>query len=623
MLLDLGAFRAEDFDALFEGTRAVAWEAWLPPSARFPVRGRSVKSQLSSVPACQSIVKKAIVERLRTAHGAEELLEDGPSFPVEVALLEDEARLLLDTSGAGLHKRGYRPVAGGAPLKETLAAGLVLLTVWDRDQPFLDPFCGTGTIPIEAALIARNRAPGARRSFVSESWPAIPTSIWKQAREQARDLERPPGEAPIVASDVDEEALRIARWSAEQAGVSEIRVARRAFSDAACPGEGGCLVTNPPYGERLGGSDDIAALYRSMPSVFRRFPTWSIYVLTARRDFERLVGQEASRRRKLFNGPLECNYYQFFGPRPGRDADRPAFGGISEKSRQQAALFRNRLKKRAHHLRKWPKRFGTDVYRLYEGDIKEVPLLVDRYGDSLWMAPLPFRLESRTPAEQEDWLELMARTAGEALDVEPRRIIVEGRKSSPRAIAIREAGTRFEVHLAGDTAPGVEPSDRELRRIFREEASGKRALVLGSGEGSFGVVAALGGASSVTLVEPSKENQSRARRNFELNALPLEGHRFVVSDAASFLASEEGAPYEVVLLNLPPLEALGELLPRLRSLVIPGGVVFVSVPHERARLDLRLGESWESEELTDRVTPEDHRKRPRSVLRLRKLRLKP
>lgn len=620
VLLELGAFPAEDFDALFEGTRALAWEAWLPPSARFPVRGRSVKSRLASVPACQSVVKKAIVERLRSALGARELPEDGPFFPVEVALLEDEARLLLDTSGVGLHKRGYRPVSGGAPLKETLAAGLVLLTVWHRNSPFLDPFCGTGTLPIEAALVARNRAPGLARDFASESWPAIPAPVWKRAREQARDLERTPSEAPIVGSDVDEGALAIARWSAEKAGASEIRFSRRAFEDAAPPGEGGCLVTNPPYGERLGEPEDVVPLYRGMPLVFRRFASWSIYVLTARRDFEKLVGQEARRRRKLFNGPLECTFYQFFGPRPGRERDRPAFGGLSDRSERQAELFRNRLKKRARHLRKWPKRLGTDVYRLYEGDIKEVPLVVDRYGDFLRLAPLPFRVEARTPAEQEDWLDLMARTAAEALELDRERVVLVGRSSAPRRTAVRESSALFEVHLGEDEPPGIEPSDRELRKLLREEASGKRVLVLGSGEGSFGVVAKLGGASAVTLVEPSRTLSSRARRNFELNDLSLAESRFVVSEPAPFLDADR-SDYDLALFRPADPGAIDEDLARLRPRLAPGGLVLLVTPHDRAWRRAPSSAGWESEELTERMTPEEHRKRPRSVHRLRKLEL--
>lgn len=319
VLVELDRFEARDFGELFDQTFDVPWEDWIPKLAAFPVRGRSVKSALSSVPACQRIVKKAIVERLRKAHGVRTLPEKGPSIPVEVALLENEVRLVLDTTGVGLHKRGYRTTAGAAPLKETLAAGLVLLTFWRRGRPFLDPFCGTGTIAIEAALIGRNRAPGIARTFVAEKWPRWERSLWSHAREEAKGAEAPTLDEPVRASDVDADVLRLARAAAREAKVSEdIRFETRAFADVEGFGEYGAVVTNPPYGERLGESEEVRALYRSMPGVFERFPSWSFYVLTSERDFEALYGRKADKRRKLFNGPVECTYYQFFGPKPPR-----------------------------------------------------------------------------------------------------------------------------------------------------------------------------------------------------------------------------------------------------------------------------------------------------------------
>lgn len=319
VLVELDRFEARDFGALFDQTHDVPWEDWIPKLAAFPVRGRSVKSALSSVPACQRIVKKAIVERLRKAHGVRTLPEKGPSFPVEVAILENEVRLVLDTTGVGLHKRGYRTAAGTAPLKETLAAGLVLLTFWRRGRPFLDPFCGTGTIAIEAALIGRNRAPGLGRTFAAENWPHFEASLWSRAREEARDQEAPALDEPVRASDADAAVLRLARAAAREAKVSEdIRFETRSFADAFGFGEYGALVTNPPYGERIGESEEVHAIYSSMPAVFERFPSWSFYVLTSERNFEALYGRKADRRRKLYNGPVECTCYQFFGPKPPR-----------------------------------------------------------------------------------------------------------------------------------------------------------------------------------------------------------------------------------------------------------------------------------------------------------------
>jgi putative N6-adenine-specific DNA methylase len=313
----VGEFPAGDFEQLFEATRDLPWEQWLPPDAAFPVNGRSIKSRLSSVPACQRAVKKAIVDRLRAAYRRHELPETGATFRVELSLLKDVATLSLDTTGASLHKRGYRQMAGAAPLKETLAAAMVQLSFWRPDRPLLDPFCGSGTIPIEAALWAGNRAPGLMRAFAAESWPALPARMWATAREEARGLEVALSELSIEGSDIDAALLQRARQHARQAGVADwIRFQQRDLATLSDAREYGCMIGNPPYGERMGGETAISALYASMSQVFARLPTWSFYMLTSYPDFERVLGRTADRRRKLYNGRLECTYYQFHGPRP-------------------------------------------------------------------------------------------------------------------------------------------------------------------------------------------------------------------------------------------------------------------------------------------------------------------
>lgn len=319
VLLKVGSFFARDFGELFEGTRALPWSEWLPVDAAFPVRGRSIRSQLHSVPDCQSIVKKAVVEHLSAAYGRTWFDETGPQYAVEVSLLGDEATLTLDTSGAGLHKRGYRTRQGPAPLKETLAAGLVQLSFWRNGRPLIDPLCGTGTIPIEAALLGRHLAPGLCRSFAAEAWPQIPAKFWAEARQEARDLARPRLDLPVIGTDINPEALRLARYHAERAGVAgDVHLQQAALADLRTSRQYGCFICNPPYGERLGERCEIEALYRQMGRVFGKFETWSAYVLTAYRGFERLYGRRADRRRKLYNGRLECTYYQFHGRKPPR-----------------------------------------------------------------------------------------------------------------------------------------------------------------------------------------------------------------------------------------------------------------------------------------------------------------
>ena len=243
------------------------WERWLPRDAEFPVQGRSHRSQLSSVPACQKIVKRAVVERLRKAHRVEELPETGPRCAVEISLRDDVATLTLDTTGVGLHKRGYRRLVGEAQLRETLAAVLVELSYWRPGRVLVDPFCGTGTIPIEAALIGRNMAPGLNREFAAEAWPTFARDLWRQAREEARAAIRPPLVERLIGYDIDAEVLSLARYHAEQAGVAaDIHWQQRPFSELRAKAEYGCIITNPPYGERMGADAEIEAALSHLPA---------------------------------------------------------------------------------------------------------------------------------------------------------------------------------------------------------------------------------------------------------------------------------------------------------------------------------------------------------------------
>lgn len=319
VVLQMGEFTALDFGELFDRTRELPWEQWLPRDAEFPVTGRSIKSQLHSVPDCQRIVKKAIVERLRSAYGGDWFEETGPLYPVEVSVLKDNVTLSIDTSGAGLNKRGYRKLTAKAPLRETLAAGLVQLSVWNPERPFVDPFCGSGTIPIEAALIATNRAPGLNRSFVCSEWPQISDSVWEHAWQEAKDVIRPAPEELLIGTDVDSEVLSMARFHANRAGVSDlVHFQQRPFSELSSQKKYGCVITNPPYGERLGEEDEIERLYSSMAGVFGNLETWSFFVLTPFPDFEKTVRRQSTRRRKLYNAKIACTLHQILGPRPPR-----------------------------------------------------------------------------------------------------------------------------------------------------------------------------------------------------------------------------------------------------------------------------------------------------------------
>jgi putative N6-adenine-specific DNA methylase len=327
VLLRIGEFEARDFGELFEQTRSLPWEEWIPVDGAFPVRGRSVRSQLHSVPDCQSIVKKSIVERLKGRYHREWFDETGPAYGVEVSLLRDRATLTLDTSGEALHRRGYRTLVGEAPLRETLAAALVLLSYWNRERPLIDPCCGSGTIAIEAALIGRGIAPGIGRTFAAERWPQIAADVWREARHEARALAQPLLPTRIIGTDIDQRAIDLARRHAVAAGVGEdIHFQQKPLAELRSSKRYGCVITNPPYGERIGNRREVEQLYRELGRVLAPLDTWSHYILTSHPSFERLFGRTADRRRKLYNSNIACMYYQFFGPKPPGKTDAKSQG---------------------------------------------------------------------------------------------------------------------------------------------------------------------------------------------------------------------------------------------------------------------------------------------------------
>lgn len=318
VLLKIAEFPAHTFDDLFEQTTALPWEAWITQDGRFTVNAKTHKSALKSARSCQSIVKKAVVERLKSAHQIDWFPETGAEFTIQLALVRNQALLTLDTSGVGLHKRGYREEAGEAPLKETFAAGLVQLSFWQPDRLLLDPMCGSGTILIEAALIGRNIAPGLHRDFAAEGWPAIPAEAWAQARADAQAAILPGGNLQLQGSDSDPASIEIAKSNAAKAGVAddiqfEVKDVRKLWIDR----EFGIVITNPPYGIRLAEYQELNSIYIALNKMFRKKDGWSIYVLTADQKFPDFFKRgRPDRVRKLYNGTIETNFYQYYGRKP-------------------------------------------------------------------------------------------------------------------------------------------------------------------------------------------------------------------------------------------------------------------------------------------------------------------
>lgn len=315
VMIKLDSFRADTFDALFEGVRAIRWEDFLPKDAQFPVTGYALKSKLHSVPDCQSIVKKAIVNRLSEKYSvAGRLEESGGMYPVRFAIMKDIATIYIDTSGPSLYKRGYREESVIAPMRETLAFSMVSLSFWKGDRPFMDPFCGSGTIPIEAALFAINRAPGLRRRFVSETWRNLmPQNLWRDIRTEAKENETKDRETKIFASDIDPFAIKIAKQNAANAGVlDKIHFEVKDVKDVRAFRGKGVVCCNPPYGERLMDIKSCQALYKTMGKKFSEFDEAKKLILTSHEEFEKYYGSPADKKRKLYNGMLKCYVYHYF-----------------------------------------------------------------------------------------------------------------------------------------------------------------------------------------------------------------------------------------------------------------------------------------------------------------------
>lgn len=756
-------FPCVDFDTLFETSKQTAWDEFISDNGVIHVTGGSVKSKLTSVPAVQRTVKKAIVDQMMAARQLSTLPEDGPLFRVHVSLRNDVARLTLDTTGASLHKRGYREIATKAPLKETMAAALVKLSFWRPDRPMIDPFCGGGTILIEAALIGRNIAPGLHRNFVCETWPDVPVDEWETIRAEAKAAVTAALPERLVGSDIHSGALSLARLNAVKAGVEgDIAYQQRAFKDLASTREYGCVVTNPPYGERID-PGELRELYESIPLVLRKLPTWSHYILTSYEGFEKLIGREADRRRKLYNGRIQCTYFQFHGPRPNarsnerntvesgspavaagttveapaaieavstesqasvnehalanditliqssqaeldsksvsvsasqsvsepkspdaretnfareqapvdesyvtevtdvtdaaavessdtadtstpvsssvtptprapRPANAPVFGGENMRADEQTQIFASRLKKRARHLRRWPTRRGITCFRLYERDIPEIPLVVDRYGDHVHITEFE-RPHDRDLAQQVDWLDLMTKTVAETLEVPLDHIFVKSRQRQKGSqqyervndqgheLIVEEGGLKFIVNLADYTDTGLFLDHRIARSMIREMCEGKRVLNLFAYTGSFSIYAAAGGAESVTTVDLSATYLDWAKRNFDVNELPLKRHKFYREDTRQFIRSLPEHPmYDVIVCDPPTFsnskrtEEIWDVqhhhAPLLTDLLLrlnPGGTIFFSSNFRRIKFDQNGILAANVREISKKTVPEDFR----------------
>lgn len=315
-LIKIGEFQALSFEELFEKTYSLDWERWIGKNSAFPVKGHCLKSKLASTRDAQAIIKKAIAKRLSQKYGIEWLPEDGNVYQIQFSIMKDKVTLMIDTSGEPLHKRGYRQKSNLAPLRETIAAAMVMMSYWKFEYPLCDPFCGSGTIPIEAAMFKRNIAPGINRSFAAQNFVQFEPQLWEKAREEAKSLER---DIPleIYAYDIDADTVSLAERNARIAGVEKyIKFKCTDAADFYTETPNGTIICNPPYGERLSDKKECEILYRKIGKTFSRLNNWSYYILTSHEGFEEIFGRRADKRRKLYNGMIKCNVYQYFGKKP-------------------------------------------------------------------------------------------------------------------------------------------------------------------------------------------------------------------------------------------------------------------------------------------------------------------
>ena len=585
VLILLAEFEVTDnFDVIFDEVRKIEWEGLAPKDAQFIVEGRSVHSTITSVPALQRTVKKAIVDRLSQRWNLTTLSETGPQYIVEISLYKNKATVTLDTTGRGLHRRGYRVMNVVAPLRETIASALIQLSVWNPERPLIDPFCGSGTIPIEAAMIGRNIAPGLKRTFVSQNWPIIPQKLWEEAREEAYSVILPPIKEKIHGSDTNVEAIKIARQHAVLAGVDkDVFFYERDFLNLEDKRQYGCVICNPPYGTRIDSLENLLNLYQRIPAILAQLPTWSHFIITSWLDFEKVIGQKATRRRKLYNGRLECTFFQFLGPKPvglsfGRETSsmklsrankrnelraenavgttdekptrpvnpaqqgsfadvvlpshilKPVFEGLDAYAEYQARELGRCLTNRARRFRRYPTK-GITCYRLYDKDIPEIPLTIEIF-EGQWLHITEYeRPDGRNAAQHRLWLDKMVTKIAETLKISFGNVFLKKKSrqrgksqyeklaESGRIVRVHEGGLTFLCNLTDYLDVGLFLDHRHTRELVRREALGKRFLNLFCYSGTFTCYAADGGASSTVSVDLSPTYLDWGLANLEENNL--------------------------------------------------------------------------------------------------------
>jgi 23S rRNA (guanine2445-N2)-methyltransferase / 23S rRNA (guanine2069-N7)-methyltransferase len=645
VLLPLAHFPAGDAAALYEGVQTVDWREHVSPDGTLAVDFTSIHSHFAHTQFGAQKTKDAIVDQLRERTGRRPSVDlAAPDVRVYVHVEEDQATVGVDLAGESLHRRGYRRPGAPAPLKENLAAGLLLYADWPRraaaGEPLVDPMCGTGTLPVEAALIAADRAPGlGRRRFGFVGWRGHDAQLWRRLHAEAearvvRDVARLP---PIYAWDADAAAVRAALGHADGAGVGRmVRVQRRALAEAAPPdGAPGLVVANPPYGERLGDEAALGPLYRELGDVLRRrFTGWTAFILTGNLALGRQIGLRPTERRVVYNGALECRLITLpIAAAPPREAGGPSWRRPKPPD-PAVQMFQNRLLKNAKHLGKWAKREGVSCYRLYDSDLPEYAVAVDRYEDMLHVqeyAP-PSTVD---PKAAEARLSDVMAVLPETLGVRPEDVFLKVRRrqrpsaqyarqaASGDEREVQEGGVRFLVNLSDYIDTGLYLDHRRVRALVRELAAGRRFLNLFAYTGTATVNAAAGGARSTVSVDLSGTYLEWAERNLSLNGFRGRAHELVRADCMAWLERERRS-FDLIFVAPPTFSNSkrmegtfdvqrdhAALLARAAARLLPVGVIFFSNHFRRFKMDHESLPDLLIEEITKKTIPVDFARTPR------------
>ncbi len=644
------SFAAETERELYAGAQRIDWAKFLDADQTLWIDPLVHSSFCTHSQYAAQLTKDAIVDQFRDRTGQRPSVDrDDPELRISLHLVKNRATVYLDASGDSLHMRGYRRATGDAPLNEVLAAGILRLSEWDAASPLVDPMCGSGTLLIEAAMLARGIPPGGLgRKFGFMRWKDFDAALFQSIRDKARAAQLEELPFPILGSDIDAAVVEIAKQNARRAGVEgDIQFAAASFEVAAPPSTPATLITNPPYDERMK-IERAAGLYRRLGDAMKQnFAGCNACVLTGNLDAAKQIGLRTSRKIKLFNGAIECRLLKFElysgSRREGQSEDDAPPHAASQpqtplthpaKWNEQAAMFRNRLSRMGKHWHKWARRQGVTCFRLYDKDIPDVPLAIDWYEGHLHIAEYA-RPHDRADAEHRVWLDFIVQTAAQTLEVDMERVFVKRRQrqkgksqyerqdDSRRRLEVSEGGHRFLVNLSDYLDTGLFLDHRQTRAMVQEAASGKHFVNLFAYTGAFSVYAAAGGAVSTTTVDLSSTYLDWAGDNMRLNGFTGEEHEFIRRDAMKFLqhrAEHGGRPFDLAVVDPPTFsnskklddvwdvqQRHAELLNLLLRQMSPGGVIYFSSNLRRFKLHEDEIAAAEIRDITSKTIPPDFR----------------